>query len=214
MTNQPFTHLFLQAPEADAPVLLLLHGTGGDEHDLIGLGQQLLPGAHLLSPRGKVLENGMPRFFRRLAEGVFDLEDLALRTHELVEFISWARETYTLTSNAIFAVGYSNGANIAANLLLTEPAALQGAVLFRALLATPPATPPNLSNMPVLLLAGEHDQLISKQGVEELIHALESAEAKLALHWIPAGHQLTSTDIQVASQWLTQSTLPETHLPN
>jgi predicted esterase len=214
MTNQPFTHHFFQSDQADAPVLLLLHGTGGDENDLIPLGRELLPGAHLLSPRGQVLENGMPRYFRRLAEGVFDLEDLRLRTRELAEFVSWAREAYNLTTNPIYAVGYSNGANIAANLLLTEPSTLQGAVLFRALLPTQPATMPNLAQVPVLLLAGEHDQMISKQGTDQLVHALQSAQATLTVQWMPTGHQLSNGDVQLATRWLTELAPRETHLPS
>lgn len=140
-----FAHEFVAAADPDSGVtLLLLHGTGGDEHDLVPLGQQLLPGAALLSPRGRVLENGMPRFFRRFAEGVFDVEDLKFRTHELEEFVRAAAERYGVRKSRMVAVGYSNGANIAASLLLLHPHLLSGAVLFRAMVPFSPDGPPDL----------------------------------------------------------------------
>ena len=126
MTDLGFIHRYLPGRNAAGPVLLLLHGTGGDENDLIPLGQDLLPGAAILSVRGKVLENGMPRFFRRLAEGVFDQDDLRRRTEELGQFIDSARRQYSLSENRLIAVGYSNGANIAASLILREPDRLSG----------------------------------------------------------------------------------------
>src|SRR5258708_6893964 len=141
MTDLGFNHRFVPATKPGLPPLLLLHGTGGDENDLVPLGQQLLPGAALLSPRGKVLENGMPRFFRRLAEGVFDLPDLKARTDELADFIAAARKAYGLA--APVALGFSNGANIAASLLLTHPDALAGALLMRVTLPFEPDALPD-----------------------------------------------------------------------
>src|SRR5471032_1311716 len=158
MTDLKFIHRYIPATQPGLPTLLLLHGTGGDENDLIPLGEQLLPGAALLSPRGKVFENGMPRFFCRLAEGVFDLEDLKLRTQELAAFVAQARNIYGIT--APIAVGFSNGANIAASLLLSQPDVLRGAVLLRAMLPFEPQPPPNLSGKPVLLLSGSKDTMI------------------------------------------------------
>jgi len=150
-----FIHRFIPAKEADSPLaLLLLHGTGGDETDLLGLGQELAPGAALLSPRGKVLENGLPRYFRRLAEGVFDLADLRVRTNELADFVETAAQRYRLPSDRIFAVGFSNGANIAASVLLLRPQVLAGAVLFRPMVPLVPDPMPNLHGKPVLLAAG------------------------------------------------------------
>jgi phospholipase/carboxylesterase len=200
MTDLGFIHRYIPATKAGLPVLLLLHGTGGDENDLFALGQQLLPGAALLSPRGKVLENGMPRFFRRLAEGVFDLEDLKVRTLELAQFIAGATEAYGL--EAPVAVGFSNGANIAASLLLTRPDALAGAVLFRAMLAFDPAPLPDLKAKPVLLLSGSSDPMISAAGRDRLIKALQAAGADLAYKALPTGHGLTQNDFIIAADWL------------
>jgi phospholipase/carboxylesterase len=200
MTDLGFIHRYLPATKAGRSVLLLLHGTGGDENDLIALGQQLLPGAGLLSPRGKVLENGMPRFFRRLAEGVFDLEDLKARTLELAEFIAGARKAYGL--EAPVAVGFSNGANIAASLLLTRPEALAGAVLLRAMLAFDPTPLPDLTGKPVLLLSGSSDPMISTAGRDRLVKVLQAAGADLADKALPTGHVLTQNDFIVAADWL------------
>src|SRR5213594_4986343 len=156
MRLQPdFIHEFV--PGASDRTLLLLHGTGGNERDLIPLGHELDPNAALLSPRGKVLENGMPRFFRRLAEGVFDLEDLKNRTNELADFVAAAAQHYGFAADKVVAVGYSNGANIAASMLLLRPKTLRGAVLFRAMVPLVPDTPPNLSAVRVWIGAGMND---------------------------------------------------------
>src|ERR1044071_2298743 len=153
MRPQPdFLHEFV--PGNSDRTLLLLHGTGGNERDLIPLGHELDPNASLLSPRGKVLENGMPRFFRRLAEGVFDLEDLRKRTHELADFVVSAAERYKIDVKKIVAVGYSNGANIAASVLLLRPEVLSAAILFRAMVPLIPQTLPNLSDKPIFMSSG------------------------------------------------------------
>ena len=159
-----FIHRFRPAQETTAPLtLLLLHGTGGDENGLLELGRQLVPGAALLSPRGKVLENGLPRYFRRLAEGVFDLADLQLRTYELADFVETATQRYRLASDRIIAVGFSNGANIAASVLLLRPEVLAGAVLFRSMVPLVPAPMPNLHGKRVLLAAGRVDPIVSPE---------------------------------------------------
>ncbi len=202
MTDLGFIHRFVPATDPRCPPLLLLHGTGGDENDLIPLGQRLSPGAALLSPRGKVLENGMPRFFRRLAAGVFDLDDLKTRTVELAEFIARAREHYKL-ANPI-AVGFSNGANIAASLLLTHPKTLAGAVLLRATLPFEPAATPDLKNIPVLLLSGTADPMMPAASRDRLAAVLEQAGAALTYQVIPAGHNLTPQDLALAARWLEQ----------
>jgi predicted esterase len=197
-----FVHRFIPAEETGTPTLLLLHGTGGDEDDLIPLGHMLYEGAALLSPRGKVLENGAPRFFRRHAEGVFDHEDLVYRTHELAEFIEAAISGYDLDQERVFAVGFSNGANIAASLLLLHPNLLAGAVLLRAMVPFEAETPPDLSRIPVYLAAGESDQMVPPEASERLAELLRAAGAEVTLDWRPGGHGIGRDEIQAARDWL------------
>ncbi len=189
-----------------SPTLLLLHGTGGDENDLIPLGQLLRPGAALLSPRGQILENGQPRFFRRLAPGVFDEDDLIRRTHELADFV--ADQSARQNLGKIIAVGYSNGANIAAAMLLLRPDALSGAILFRAMLPLEPPQPPQLDNIPVLLLAGRADSMIPQESTQRLAVLLEQAGADLTLEWRDCGHGLEQPEFLFAQSWLDQHFLP------
>ena len=197
-----FAHNYLPG-EADV-TLLLLHGTGGNEDDLIPLGQQLLPEAAILSPRGKVSEHGAPRFFRRLAEGVFDHEDLVFRTHELTDFIAKAAEEYGFDRGKLVAVGYSNGANIAASLMLLHPGLLRAAVLFRAMVPFEPEEMPDLSRMPVFLAAGRRDTLIPPDNTERLAEILEKAGADLDLRWKPVGHPLTYEELEEARTWISE----------
>ncbi len=199
-----FIHRFLpgRGPEL-SPVLLLLHGTGGNENDLIELGQELLPGAPLISPRGRVLEHGMPRFFRRLAEGVFDIPDLKRRTDELAEFISTARAEYGLEQNDFIAVGYSNGANIAVSLMLLHPDVLSGAILFRAMVPFRPETLPSLDGVAVFLSGGKRDPIVPIENTLELARMLEAAQSDVSLHWHTGGHQLAQDDIEAAKLWIT-----------
>ncbi len=200
MTDLGFIHRFIPATQPGKPPLLLLHGTGGDENDLVPLAAQLSPGSAVLSPRGKVTENGMPRFFRRLAEGVFDLADLKVRTAELADFIAAARKIYDI--DAPVAVGFSNGANIAAALALTRPQVLHGAVLLRAMLPFEPEPLPDLAGKPVLLLSGSNDTMISAAGRERLAAVLQAAGADLVYKVLPTGHNLTQNDLNLAAQWL------------
>jgi phospholipase/carboxylesterase len=195
-----FVHHFVPASDPQRSPLLLLHGTGGDEADLLPLGARLAPGAALLSPRGKVLENGMPRFFRRLAEGVFDLEDLKLRTAELADFVARAREAYGVEKP--IAVGFSNGANIAASLLLTRPHILAGAVLMRAMTPFEPRTLPNLGGVPVLILSGATDPLVPPADRDRLAKLFSMAGADVTHEVVPAGHGLSPQDVAAAKHWL------------
>jgi predicted esterase/catechol 2,3-dioxygenase-like lactoylglutathione lyase family enzyme len=201
-----FVHRYLPpaaGAESDgSTTLLMLHGTGGDEEDLIPLGRSLLPGAGILSPRGKVLEGGAPRFFRRLAPGVFDLKDLALRTDELAEFIDAAAKTYGLDRSRIVAAGFSNGANIAASLLLRRGAVVRGAVLLSPMLPFAPDALPDLSATSVFIGAGERDPMASRETVEALATALEDAGAKVTTHWTPVGHTVTKEELDAAREWL------------
>jgi predicted esterase len=195
-------HEWIPATHPDAPTLLLLHGTGGDERDLLQLGRMLYPGAALLSPRGNVLEQGAPRFFRRLAEGVFDVDDLHRRTTELAEWLEAASAKYGVAPERTFGVGFSNGANIAASLLLSRPAALAGAVLFRAMVPFEPVAAPELSGRAVLLSEGEVDPIIPPAMGERLAAILRDAGADVELVWHRSGHQLTGADVTVAQRWL------------
>lgn len=182
--------------------LLLLHGTGGNEHDLLPLGRLLDPNAALLSPRGKVLENGMPRFFRRLAEGVFDIPDLIRRTHELADFVEAAARQHHLDPNRLIAVGYSNGANIAASILLLRPETLHNAILFRPMVPLVPESLPNLVDTHVLISAGNHDPIVPIPETEHLASLLRNAGAEVTTTFADAGHGLTSPEIQQAADWI------------
>jgi phospholipase/carboxylesterase len=182
------------------PPLLLLHGTGGDERDLVPLGRALSPGSALLSPRGKVLENGMPRFFRRLAEGVFDEADLRRRTADLAAFVAEARAAYGL--EAPVAVGFSNGANIAAAMLLLHPGVLAGAILLRAMVPLDEAPAGDLAGTPVLILSGAGDPIVPAENAGRLARMLEAAGASVEQRTIAAGHGLTQTDVDIATAWL------------
>ncbi len=197
-----FSHRFETGTDPLAPTLLLLHGTGGDENDLISLGQTIAPGSSLLSPRGKVLENGMPRFFRRLAEGVFDLDDLAQRTSELARFLEAAANKYGFPLDRLIAVGFSNGANIAASLLLSFPQTLAAAIFIRAMAPFVPDTLPGLKGKSVLLLSGQLDPIVPIGQPEQLAAIFRSAGAEVTLHWERAGHTLTQADVSTATKWL------------
>ncbi len=205
-----FIHRYLpptaRAERAGRTTLLLLHGTGGDEEDLIPLGRALLPGAGLLSPRGKVLERGAPRFFRRIAEGVFDQEDLARRTEELAEFIAGAAKTYTLDRDGIVAVGFSNGANIAASLLLRRPGLLRRAVLLSPMVPFEPDPLPGLAGTAVFIGAGRTDPMVPVAQAERLAELLRQAGAAVTLHWEPGGHGVTEGEIDAAREWITART--------
>jgi predicted esterase len=199
-----FIHEFV--PGTSNRTLLLLHGTGGNERDLIALGRELDPNAALLSPRGKVLENGMPRFFRRLTEGVFDLEDLKYRTNELADFVTAAAQHYGFATNQLVAVGYSNGANIAASMLLLRPQVLPIAILFRAMLPLIPEAPPNLLAVRVWIGAGTHDPIIPASETKRLAELLRSAGADVTIRFLEGGHELTRDDLDAAREWLTTLT--------
>ena len=201
MTLQPdFIHDLV--PGNSSRTLLLLHGTGGNERDLIPIGRELDPNAALLSPRGKVLENGMPRFFRRLAEGVFDLEDLKHRTSELADFVTAAAQHYGFATDNVVAVGYSNGANIAASMLLLRPEMLSAAILFRAMVPLDPETQPNLSAVRVWIGAGAHDPIIPTSETKRLAELLRNAGADVTMRYFQAGHELTPADVEGAREWL------------
>jgi phospholipase/carboxylesterase len=203
-----FIHQFIPAANRpDQITLLLLHGTGGNEQDLIPIGRELYPRAAILSPRGKVLESGMPRFFRRLAEGVFDIEDLKFRTHELADFVENASKVYGFDLRYLVSVGYSNGANIASSLMLLHPEVMSSAVLFRAMIPFMPERVPNLSAKDIFLGSGENDPIVPREQTETLFRLFEEAGANIVLHWQKnSGHELGYDEISAAREWL--SNLP------
>ena len=173
---------------------------------MLDLGGQLATGAALLSPRGKVLENGYPRFFRRLAEGVFDIEDLKARTHELADFIDQAVENYHIDRSKLVAVGYSNGANIAASTLLLRPGVIPNAILFRSMLPLEPETPPQLTGTQVLMTGGRFDNMIPAALTERLATLLKEAGADVVLDWQQIDHRLTMHDVETAQKWIVEKT--------
>jgi phospholipase/carboxylesterase len=201
-----FTHRYITSQDRSDKAgltLLLLHGTGGNEDDLLPLGRELDPNARLLSPRGKILEGGrIPRFFRRLAEGVFDIEDLKFRTHELAGFVEKASRFYGFDAHKVVAVGYSNGANIAASMLLLKPQTLSGAILFRAMVPLVPDNLPDLSNKRIFMSSGLRDPIATRQEAETLSGLLKQASAIVDLQWQNSGHELTQDDVHAARQWL------------
>ncbi len=197
-----FAHRFLPGEDDSGLTLLLLHGTGGSENDLIPLGKELAPTAAILSPRGKVSEYGAARFFRRLAEGVFDHEDLVFRTHELAEFVDAASEEYGFDRGKLVAAGYSNGANIAASAILLHPGLLRAAVLLRAMVPFEPEVTPDLSGMPVFMASGRRDQMIPPDNSQRLADILREAGADVDLRWRDTGHGLTYEEVREANGWL------------
>ncbi len=194
-------HIFNKGKDASKPTLLMLHGTGGNELDLLPLAGMIDDEASVLSVRGNVLENGMPRFFRRLAEGVFDEEDLVFRTKELNDFLNEAAEKYNFQRDNVIAIGYSNGANIAASLLFHYKNALKGAILHHPMVPRKGIELPDLTGTPVFIAAGTNDPICSPMESAELQKLLDDAGANVELHWENRGHQLTQEEVQAAAIW-------------
>ncbi|MGG4393550.1 alpha/beta hydrolase [Paenibacillus thiaminolyticus] len=201
-------HLYEKGTDESTPTLVLLHGTGGSERDLVPLARMISPGSAVLSLRGNVLENGMPRFFRRLAEGIFDEEDLLFRTGEVNTFLDQAAEQYGFDRRNLVAVGYSNGANIAASLLFHIQEAWAGAILHHPMVPRRGVVLPELSGLPVFIGAGRNDPICSPQETEELEGLLRGAGADVTVHWERYGHQLTSTEAEAAADWFRDKFLP------
>jgi phospholipase/carboxylesterase len=198
-------HVFIQGKDQAAPTLLLLHGTGGNERDLLPLAEMIAPHASVIGVRGNVSENGMPRFFRRLQEGVFDEEDLIFRTKELNEFITIMADKYGFHREHVVAVGYSNGANIAASLLYHYPKSLHGAILFHAMVPLRGVKLPDLSCTPVFIGAGKQDPLIPPKETKELAEELRYANAEVTEYWTDGGHQLTRDEVDQAQLWFNKN---------
>ncbi len=204
MTDLGFVHIYQAAASPNDPTFLVLHGTGGNEEDLLPLARMIDPRAGVLSPRGKVLERGMPRFFRRLAEGVFDIEDLKFRTSELAEFVGAAAARYGFDPGRVVAAGFSNGANIAASLLLLRPGVLRAAILFSPMVPLEPASPPDLAGVGVFLGAGQTDPIVDPANAQRLADMLRAAGAAVTVRWKPGGHELARDDVDAARAWYSE----------
>jgi predicted esterase len=205
-TFTDFIHRFIPAETSQrgdefSSTLLLLHGTGGNENDLLDLGRTLLPQAARLSPRGRVLENTMPRFFRRLAEGVFDIPDLHAHTYELADFVVAASRHYHFDPKHVIAVGFSNGANIAASMLLLRPGILSGAVLFHPTVPFVPEKLPDLAHIPIFISAARMDPLVPISQTEQLVTLLQASGADVTVNWHNGGHAITHEDVRIAQTW-------------
>jgi phospholipase/carboxylesterase/glyoxalase family protein len=198
-----FIHRFIPADDpTPRETLVVLHGTGGDENDLVGIGQAIAPGASILSPRGKVLENGAPRFFKRLAEGVFDPKEVRSRAEELSRFIRAAVLKYGLDPARVSAFGYSNGANVASTIMFIEPGVLQRAILFRPMLVFEPDGTPDLSTSSILISAGRTDPIVPTHSVDRLVELLTASRADVTLKWQLAGHNLAPSEVREAADWV------------
>jgi predicted esterase len=195
------THRFVPGASAAAPTILALHGTGGDENDLIPLARMISVESAILSPRGQVLEHGMPRFFRRLAEGVFDLDDLRVRTAELAGFVTAAARRYRFDASRVVALGYSNGANIAASLMLSGSGIAAGGILLRPMVPFEPDPLPDLTGVRVLLSAGRQDPMVPPPLTTRLAELLQQAGAEVTLNWFDAGHGLLPREMEQAARW-------------
>jgi len=207
-----FIHKFIPSNKKErlegrvkVPTFLLLHGTGGNEEDLVPIGHEISSEAAILSPRGKVLEDGMARFFRRLAEGVFDIEDLKFRTNELADFVKAASKAYGFDMQHIIAVGYSNGANIASSMLLLRSEILSAAILFRAMVPLVPEVLPNLTDKRIFMSSGLHDPIVPKREVESLSSLFKKVGAEVSLYWQNSGHELRIEEVKKAKEWLHSS---------
>ena len=198
-----FIHRFVPAEDpTSGETLVVLHGTGGGENDLIGIGQTIAPGAAILSPRGNVTENGAQRFFKRMAEGVFDPKEVRSRAEELARFIRAAITKYGLDASRIYALGYSNGANIASTVMFIDPGLIQGAILFRPMLVFEPVEQNDLSGSSVFISAGRMDPIVPVSSVERLAQLFESRHAEVTLKWQLAGHNLVPSEVREAADWL------------
>ena len=194
-------HIYKLGENTDGPTLLLLHGTGGTEHDLLPLANRVDSNANILSVKGNVSENGMARFFRRLSEGVFDEDDLIFRTKELNAFLDQASHDYAFDRDKVIAVGYSNGANIAASLLFHYKNALKGAILHHPMVPRRNIDLPNLSGKQIFIAAGTNDPMCPAQESKDLSTFLENAQADVTVHWENFGHQLTNSEVEAAAKW-------------
>lgn len=197
-------HIFHKGKDITKPTLVLFHGTGGNEKDLLSLAEMLSPDSSVLGIRGNVLENGMPRFFRRLAEGVFDEADLIFRTHEIKQFLDEAAAQYGFDADNLVAVGYSNGANIAGSLLFHYKDIFRSVVLLHPMVPLRNVALPALNGVSIFIGAGTNDPLIASGETQELEEILKGAGADVTTHWGNQGHRLSAAEAEAARDWLKQ----------
>jgi phospholipase/carboxylesterase len=202
MGAQSFRHFYQPATGATSYSLLMLHGTGGDEHDMVPLAEAILPGAGIISPRGQVIENGAPRFFRRFAEGVLDVEDWRERSEALADFLASICAEHEISATTLVAVGYSNGANIAQGLLLLRPEVLAGAILLRPMFVTDDVPVKDLGGRPILLLGGTHDPITPAEDLPQIAQQLQKRGAHVTIKRVQAFHGLVQDDLVLARRWL------------
>lgn len=195
-----FEYKFIPWNPASKRLLVLLHGTGGDESSLLELGRTVEPNAALLAPRGTSTEEGVNRFFRRFDEGVFDENDIIEKSHLLSKFLAQVIDHHGFEE--VIGIGYSNGANMALALLLLHPDLFDGVIAWRATLPLVPATPPNLNGKRALVLSGTSDPMMPHDGVNALTQHLAEYGAKVQHNWLQTGHNLVRADIELASSWL------------
>ena len=193
--------IFIKGVNTKLPTLFMLHGTGGTEHDLVPVARLISPDSSILSVRGNVLENGMPRFFKRLSEGVFDEEDLKRRTEELQIYLNDASIKYGFDRKNVVAVGYSNGANIAASMLFHYQNVVRGAILHHPMVPIRAMDLPTMAGLPVFIGAGVNDPICLSTETEELSSILKDAGADVVVHWEENGHQLTHSEVEAAKVW-------------
>jgi len=203
MEFQPLTYIYKASGQPGAYTLLLLHGTGGDENDLVPLAANFGDTLNLLSVRGNVSENGMPRFFKRLGMGVFDEQDLDFRTDELVAFVKAAAVEKGFDSTKVIALGYSNGANIAGAALVKYPSFLAGAVLYRPMQPFKAITIPAVKtdNVPVFFSSGKADPTIAPTATPKYVDTLKELGYNVAFHNLSTGHNLTREDLELSVEW-------------
>jgi phospholipase/carboxylesterase len=211
MSAQSFRHLYRPATGVTPYSLLLLHGTGGDEHDMVPLAEAILPGAGIISPRGQVNENGAPRFFRRFAEGVLDVEDWRERSEALADFVAGICAEHEISPKTLLAIGYSNGANIAQGLLLLRPEVLGGAILLRPMFITDDVPVKDLGGRPILLLGGSHDPIIPADNLPQVAQQLGKRGAHVTVKSVQASHGLLQDDIVLAREWLANNAPDKTY---
>lgn len=199
-----FIHRYVAAPDKGAPTILVLHGTGGNEDDLLGIARAIGPDANVLSPRGKSLDEGMPRFFRRFGEGQFDEADIIFRAGELADFVGAASKQYGFDAARVTALGYSNGANIAAAMMLLKPESLAGGMFLRSMVPLIPKQPPDLAGKSVLMCSAKNDPIVPAENTQRLAQLLTQAGAAVELKWFNTGHGLSQDDLSACATWYEQ----------